>query len=278
MPRKDESRPWRALYGKRWARVRLQHLARDPLCVRCAGDGLVVPATVVDHIKPHKGDTVLFWDRTNWQSMCAPCHDGPKQREEHYFASELVGRTHPPLTVMVGPSCAGKSTWSKAYAGQTGALRLELDVARGEGVWTRETHDAACDEVIRRVRAADIGQGVIVDTTALGGPWRKRLRDVARSLGRTCDAVVLDAPLGVLLMRGRERDTPEVAAQRAGVLLRMAEQMITIPAALRVEPWHGIYNGTWKGSIAHRDPIAVRGADGEIVACAIDGYPSIGGW
>ena len=32
-------------------------------------------ATVVDHIRPHKGNRELFWDRTNWQSLCKQCHD-----------------------------------------------------------------------------------------------------------------------------------------------------------------------------------------------------------
>ncbi|WP_323784771.1 HNH endonuclease signature motif containing protein [Thalassovita sp.] len=39
-------------------------------------------ATVVDHIKAHRGDERLFWDRTNWQPLCAPCHNRHKQRQE----------------------------------------------------------------------------------------------------------------------------------------------------------------------------------------------------
>jgi 5-methylcytosine-specific restriction endonuclease McrA len=27
-------------------------------------------ATIVDHIKPHRGDQNLFWDQTNWQALC----------------------------------------------------------------------------------------------------------------------------------------------------------------------------------------------------------------
>ena len=30
---------------------------------------------MVDHIEPHKRDQRLFWDTSNWQSMCKPCHD-----------------------------------------------------------------------------------------------------------------------------------------------------------------------------------------------------------
>ena len=40
------------------------------------------PATVVDHKIPHKGDSVLFWNQENWQSLCGTCHDSVKQAEE----------------------------------------------------------------------------------------------------------------------------------------------------------------------------------------------------
>ncbi|MEO4040348.1 HNH endonuclease signature motif containing protein [Hoeflea sp. CAU 1731] len=40
------------------------------------------PAKVVDHIIPHKGDRKLFWDRSNWQPLCTPCHSSKKQRQE----------------------------------------------------------------------------------------------------------------------------------------------------------------------------------------------------
>ena len=33
------------------------------------------PASVVDHIKPHKGDYDLFWDEANHQALCKRCHD-----------------------------------------------------------------------------------------------------------------------------------------------------------------------------------------------------------
>ena len=44
--------------------------------------GRITAATVVDHKIPHKGDPQLFWDETNWQSLCAPCHDSHKQSQE----------------------------------------------------------------------------------------------------------------------------------------------------------------------------------------------------
>jgi len=66
----------------RWLRLRAAHLAREPLCRYCARQGLVVQATVVDHIARHRGDKALFFDGKNLQSLCKTCHDSVKQREE----------------------------------------------------------------------------------------------------------------------------------------------------------------------------------------------------
>jgi 5-methylcytosine-specific restriction protein A len=52
-----------------------QFLAAHPLCVMCAAEGRYTKATVVDHIKPHRGDRNLFWDRANWQPLCKAHHD-----------------------------------------------------------------------------------------------------------------------------------------------------------------------------------------------------------
>jgi 5-methylcytosine-specific restriction protein A len=56
-----------------WGR-RAQVLARDPLCVQCKARGRIVPTTDVDHIVPHDGDPVRFWDPANLQGLCHACH------------------------------------------------------------------------------------------------------------------------------------------------------------------------------------------------------------
>ncbi len=60
-------------YDARWREARLAFLRVHPLCLQCAPRP--VAATVVDHVIAHKGDPGLFWDQTNWQSLCKPCHD-----------------------------------------------------------------------------------------------------------------------------------------------------------------------------------------------------------
>lgn len=64
--------------SKRWRDARLRHLGREPLCRACAEVGVVTAATVVDHVIPHRGDLTLFWDASNYASLCHPCH-GKKQ-------------------------------------------------------------------------------------------------------------------------------------------------------------------------------------------------------
>jgi 5-methylcytosine-specific restriction endonuclease McrA len=69
-------------YGYRWQQARERFLRTHPLCVMCDAIGRVTAASVVDHVTPHRGDKSLFWDETNWQSLCATHHSSTKQREE----------------------------------------------------------------------------------------------------------------------------------------------------------------------------------------------------
>jgi 5-methylcytosine-specific restriction endonuclease McrA len=48
----------------------------------CEKINRLTAANVVDHRIPHRGDQALFWDRSNWQSLCAPHHNSTKQRLE----------------------------------------------------------------------------------------------------------------------------------------------------------------------------------------------------
>ena len=70
------------MYDSRWQRYRVAYLTHHPLCTMCRARGRTRAATVVDHIKPHRGDQVLFWDPSNHQALCQPCHDGIKQAQE----------------------------------------------------------------------------------------------------------------------------------------------------------------------------------------------------
>lgn len=69
-------------YGYAWQIARADFLLEHSLCVMCRARGVVTESCIVDHIRPHRGDMALFWDRTNWQALCTTCHNVHKQRQE----------------------------------------------------------------------------------------------------------------------------------------------------------------------------------------------------
>lgn len=81
---------WHYLYSRKaWKQLRLDHLVKEPLCVYCQREGKITPATVVDHIKAHKGDLSLFYDPCNLQSLCKVHHDSSKQKAETKNVNEI---------------------------------------------------------------------------------------------------------------------------------------------------------------------------------------------
>lgn len=64
----------------RWARIRKRQLAKDPWCAQCLLQDVYTPATVVDHVIPHRGDPVKFY-RGPFQSLCKTCHDRKTAKE-----------------------------------------------------------------------------------------------------------------------------------------------------------------------------------------------------
>ena len=71
-------------YTGAWEKARKAFLHRHPRCAMCGAR-----AEVVDHKTPHRGDKELFWDKSNWQPLCTPCHSGAKQRIERLMKKEL---------------------------------------------------------------------------------------------------------------------------------------------------------------------------------------------
>jgi 5-methylcytosine-specific restriction endonuclease McrA len=79
-------------YELTWEKESLLFRQEHPLCLGCAAIGLAEPASLVDHVIPHKGDRGLFWDKCNWQPACARHHDIVKQRLEAWLA---IGKAKP---------------------------------------------------------------------------------------------------------------------------------------------------------------------------------------
>ena len=60
----------------------------------CEQMNRIEPATVVDHITPHKGDMVKFWDESNHQGLCKRHHDTKTATEDGGFGRSIkVGNT-----------------------------------------------------------------------------------------------------------------------------------------------------------------------------------------
>ena len=72
-------------YDNQWRKYRILFLREYPLCEICLKEGRVKSSTVVDHIQPHKGNKVLFWDEKNHQSLCKECHDRKTATEDGGF-------------------------------------------------------------------------------------------------------------------------------------------------------------------------------------------------
>jgi len=82
----------------RWRKARLWFLSENPLCAICDRSGLIVPATIVDHIIPHEGNYDKFWDsENNWQGVCATCHSGVKRIADNHGYSQSAGADGIPL-------------------------------------------------------------------------------------------------------------------------------------------------------------------------------------
>lgn len=78
-------RPWRHLYQrKEWIEGRKTFLEEHPLCEwhLKRQPQRYVPATIVHHSTPHKGNEIIFFDRTKWVALCKRCHDSDAQRQE----------------------------------------------------------------------------------------------------------------------------------------------------------------------------------------------------
>ena len=79
-------------YSNRWLKASATYLAQHPLCVECLKQGITKPATEVDHIIPHKGNSQLFWDTNNWQSLCHECHSRKTVREDGGFGHKITSK------------------------------------------------------------------------------------------------------------------------------------------------------------------------------------------
>lgn len=222
-------------YNRQWEKARRVFLAHHRWCAHCKQ----ARAAVVDHITPHKGNKALFWDRSNWQALCKPCHDGFKrsvERRDQARGTDVTGRpldpVHPwndsiphgmrpsavPVYLVVGPPASGKST----YIGQQAApgdLVIDLDrILSGLGF------DAWTDNVAHLRRALRHRDRLLCSLAfrTTGAAWFATLAPTSRerrawaaAFGQ-CELVVIDTP--VELCRTRILTDPKRAKYRRRLL------------------------------------------------------------
>ena len=79
--KRGKSSEWHNLYQTaEWRRRSKAFLKKYPVCFICGA-----PATISDHIIPHRGDLTLFYDESNLQPMCQRCHSRKTMKENNNF-------------------------------------------------------------------------------------------------------------------------------------------------------------------------------------------------
>ncbi len=78
-------------YDYRWHQYTRVYLAEHPLCALCAKKEppVIIAASLVDHIIPHRGNHELFWDPSNHQPACTECHNIKTATEDGAFGNKL---------------------------------------------------------------------------------------------------------------------------------------------------------------------------------------------
>jgi hypothetical protein len=70
-----------------WRRMIKEFIAQHPRCIGCAAIGKQTPATIMDHVIPHKGDRSKFF-RGPFQPLCSWCHGSTKRTLERMLEVE----------------------------------------------------------------------------------------------------------------------------------------------------------------------------------------------
>ena len=141
------------------------------ICRRLEGN---TSQLVCDHVEPHRGDVHKFWSGP-FQTLCKPCHDGQKQREEvaaraagldvyggkpASYRPEWLRPSVIPLTIVCGPPASGKSHYVRAHA-TPADLVIDLDLMVAELLGQPVTHTWDRDkwlDIAMRKRNALLGE------------------------------------------------------------------------------------------------------------------------
>lgn len=107
-------------YDQAWRRVRAAVLGRQPLCVSCEQNDLVVPATEVDHIVSIDRAPARRLDQTNLQPLCKPCHSAKTAREDGSFGRARAGAAAAGVELGQPRASVDAPAWGAAASGAAG--------------------------------------------------------------------------------------------------------------------------------------------------------------
>jgi hypothetical protein len=100
-------------YSGPWRKIRLQILDRDGYLCQIKSPGCTGTATQVDHIIPASQNGAWF-DPANLRASCANCNNQRVDRTHN----EAWRTARPRIALVIGPSCAGKTTFVQENKGE----------------------------------------------------------------------------------------------------------------------------------------------------------------
>jgi hypothetical protein len=80
--------------NRRWIHRRDLQLQAEPLCAHCLLIGKIEPATIVDHVEPHRGNWTAF-HTGKLQSLCRLHHDIKRAEEFRGFSTACDSEGYP---------------------------------------------------------------------------------------------------------------------------------------------------------------------------------------
>lgn len=87
---------WAGMYNTtKWRDLRNFKKKENPICEMCITMGKVIPTYCIDHITPidEYNFDELFYDYSNLQSLCEPCHQFKTNRDKGDKNHEYSGLT-----------------------------------------------------------------------------------------------------------------------------------------------------------------------------------------
>jgi predicted kinase len=143
----------------------------------CDAQGKMNPSNEVDHIVPHDNTPAKFFDISNLQAMCKPCHSLKTYYETNrsVYLPPYVRPIAKEVILLCGASASGKTTWSNKQKGYTviDLDRIKCDVS-GQPMYEVETKFLSQAIAIRNKLITETTGKIIIIATLANNKIRAR--------------------------------------------------------------------------------------------------------